>query len=65
MAEAFFLNVYRKHLTMKPANTNSSSSSNEVLRNSENVALITFVVFLITTFVASCIYIGIDGFLSK
>jgi hypothetical protein len=50
---------------MKPANTNTSSSSNDVLRNSENVALITFVVFLITTFVASCIYIGIDGFLSK
>ncbi|AEW00224.1 hypothetical protein Niako_3941 [Niastella koreensis GR20-10] len=48
---------------MKPANTNSSS--NDVLRNSENVALITFVVFLIITFVTSCIYIGIDGFLSK
>jgi len=50
---------------MKPANTHSSSSSNDVLRNSENVALITFVVFLIITFVTACIYIGIDGFLSK
>ena len=50
---------------MKPANTQSSSSSNDIYRNSENIALITFVVFLITTFVASCIYIGIDGFLSK
>lgn len=50
---------------MKPANTNSSSSSNDVFRNSENIALITFVVLLITTFVAACIYISIDGFLSK
>jgi hypothetical protein len=49
---------------MKPANTNSSSG-NEVWRNTENVALITFVVFLIITFVTACIYIGIDGFLSK
>jgi len=50
---------------MKPAHTNSNSSSNDIYRNSENIALITFVVFLITTFVAACIYIGIDGFLSK
>jgi len=45
---------------MKPA-TNRYSGNNR----SEEIALITFVVFLITTFVASCIYIGIDGFLSK
>ncbi|SEP47939.1 hypothetical protein [Niastella yeongjuensis] len=51
---------------MKPANTQSSSSSgNEIYSNSEHIALITFVIFLITAFVASCIYVGIDGFLSK
>lgn len=51
---------------MKPATTNIRLSSNKDLyRNGENIALITFVVFLIITFVASCIYIGIDGFLSK
>ena len=60
---AFFLNVYRKHETMKPANR--YSGTNDTYKNSENIALITFVVFLITTFVASCIYIGLDGFLSK
>jgi hypothetical protein len=49
---------------MKPAN-NRYSGNKELYSNSENIALITFVVFLITTFVASCIYIGIDGFLSK
>jgi hypothetical protein len=48
---------------MKPATT--SNRKNDLYRNRENIALITFVVFLITTFVASCIYIGIDGFLSK
>jgi hypothetical protein len=51
---------------MKSATTNNRISGNKDLyRNSEQIALITFVVFLITTFVASCIYIGIDGFLSK
>jgi hypothetical protein len=50
---------------MKPANTNSSSSSNEIYRNWEHIAMIAFVVLLITTFVAACIYISIDGFLSK
>jgi hypothetical protein len=48
---------------MKPANRYSGNK--EIYRNTENIAMITFVVFLITTFVASCIYIGIDGFLSK
>ena len=48
---------------MKPANR--YSGSNDIYKNRENIALITFVVFLITTFVAACIYIGIDGFLSK
>jgi hypothetical protein len=48
---------------MKPSN--NSGAHNDTYRNNENIALITFVVFLITTFVASCIYIGIDGFLSK
>jgi hypothetical protein len=48
---------------MKPANRYSGKQ--DLYRNSENIALITFVVLLITTFVASCIYIGIDGFLSK
>jgi len=48
---------------MKPAN--QYSGNKEVYKNSEDIALITFVVFLITTFVASCIYISIDGFLSK
>jgi hypothetical protein len=48
---------------MKTANRYSANK--DLYRNSENIALITFVVFLITTFVASCIYIGIDGFLSK
>ncbi|WP_158085326.1 hypothetical protein [Niastella vici] len=48
---------------MKPANR--YSGNNNLYKNSEEIALITFVVFLITTFVASCIYIGIDGFLSK
>lgn len=46
---------------MKPA----TNSGNKTLHKSEEIALITFVVFLITSFVASCIYIGIDGFLSK
>jgi preprotein translocase subunit SecE len=48
---------------MKPANQYSREKN--MFRNSEEIAMITFVVFLITTFVASCIYIGIDGFLSK
>lgn len=48
---------------MKPSN--SSGSRNETYRNTEDIAMITFVVFLITTFVASCIYIAVDGFLSK
>ncbi len=48
---------------MKPANRYSGEKN--LYKNSEEIALITFVVFLITTFVASCIYIGIDGFLSK
>jgi len=48
---------------MKP--TNQYSGNKNLIKNSEEVALITFVVFLITTFVASCLYIGIDGFLSK
>jgi hypothetical protein len=50
---------------MKPATNNRISGKQELYRNSENIALITFVVFLITTFVASCMYIGIEGFLSK
>lgn len=51
---------------MKPATTNNRISGNKDLyKNSEDIALITFVVFLITTFVASCMYIGIEGFLSK
>ena len=49
---------------MKPAN-NRYGGNKDLYKNSEEIALITFVVFLITTFVASCIYIGIDGFLSK
>lgn len=48
---------------MKPAPR--YNGNNNLLKNSEEIALITFVVCLITTFVASCIYIGIDGFLSK
>jgi hypothetical protein len=48
---------------MKPANRFSGNKN--LVNNSEEIALITFVVFLITSFVASCIYIGIDGFLSK
>jgi hypothetical protein len=48
---------------MKPANR--YSGNRDLYRNSEQIALVTFVVLLITTFVASCIYIGIDGFLSK
>jgi hypothetical protein len=48
---------------MKPANQYSANKN--LMKNTEEIALITFVVFLITTFVASCIYIGIDGFLSK
>jgi hypothetical protein len=51
---------------MKPATTNNRMSGNKDLyKNSEDIALITFVVFLITTFVAACMYIGIEGFLSK
>lgn len=50
---------------MKPATSNNIGASKDLYKNSENIAMITFVVFLITTFVASCIYIGIDGFLSK
>ena len=48
---------------MKPANRYSGEKN--LYKNSEDIALITFVVFLITAFVASCIYIGIDGFLSR
>jgi len=48
---------------MKPANRYSGNKN--LISNSEEIALITFVVFLITTFVASCVYIGIDGFFSK
>lgn len=47
---------------MKTAN---SSGNKNIYKNYEEIALITFVLFLITTFVASCLYIGIDGFLSK
>lgn len=51
---------------MKPATTNNRMSGNkDFYKHSEEIALITFVVFLITTFVASCMYIGIEGFLSK
>jgi preprotein translocase subunit SecE len=48
---------------MKPANRFSGEKN--LYKNSEEIAEITFVVFLITTFVASCIYIGVDGFLSR
>jgi hypothetical protein len=48
---------------MKTANRYSGEK--HIHKNMEDIALITFVVFLITTFVASCIYIGIDGFLSR
>ena len=47
---------------MKTANRYSGEKN--VYKNLEETALITFVVFLITTFVASCIYVGIDGFLA-
>jgi hypothetical protein len=48
---------------MKPAKR--YSRENELDRSSESAALITLILFLITTFIASCIYIGIDGFLSR
>jgi hypothetical protein len=48
---------------MKQANRYGAGK--DLYKNSEDIALITFVVLLITTFVASCIYIGIDGFLSN
>ena len=48
---------------MKTAN--QYSGNKDMYKNSEDIALITFVVCLITTFVASCIYVGIDGFLSQ
>lgn len=47
---------------MKTANRYSEEKN--MYRNSEEIALITFVVFLITSFVASCIYIGIDGLMA-
>jgi preprotein translocase subunit SecE len=50
---------------MKLANRYGENDNKTLYKNSEDIALITFVVCLITTFVASCIYIGIDGFLSK
>jgi len=62
MRVASFLIVYSKLRFMKPANRYNREELN---RNRESMAYMTLVIFLIITFIASCIYIGIDGFFSR
>jgi len=59
---ALFLIVYGKVNIMKPAN---KYNREEQLNRFEGMAHITLTVFLIITFIASCIYIGLDGFFSR
>jgi len=47
---------------MKPPN---KYNREEQLSRFEGMAHITLTVFLIITFIASCIYIGLDGFFSR